>query len=209
MPHPLRAWLWRFRWLVVSVCVACAAWLVVGELRPAPPPTVPVVVAAHALPAGSTVTAADLRVDRAPVAPAGAVRLDDAVGATLTIGVTEGLPLVSTMLLGPGLVEAAPPGWVVAPVVLADPVLADLLRVGDRVDLYLAAADTGGRLDDAHLVSAGALVLARHQADGGQSWLAGSSGEVEAVVVAVRSDDAAALAGASGFGPFRAVLSGR
>ena len=89
-------------------------------------------------------------------------------------------------------------------------VLADLLRVGDRLDLYLAAADTGGRTEEARLVTAGALVLARHEAEAGtSSWLGGgAAATVETVVVAVRPGDAGALTGASGFGPFRAVLSG-
>lgn len=195
---------------MVALCLACATWVVVGELRPAPPPTTPVLVAARTLPAGSVLTDTDVRVEPLASAPLGVVSAEVAVGATLTIGLPEGVPVVGTMLLGPGLSEAAPPGWVVVPVPLADPVLAELLRVGDRVDLYLAAGDTGGRLDEAELVSAGALVLARDgpTATAQTSWLAGSSSAERAVVVvAIRPQDAAALAGASGFGPFRAVLS--
>lgn len=210
MPRRLRSLLWRRRWLLVALCLACATWVVVGELRPAPPPTTPVLITARELPAGSVLTADDVRWQELPSAPTGAVTTDLAVGATLTIGVPEGLPLVGTMLLGPGLADAAPPHWVVAPVPLADPVLADLLQVGDRVDLYLAAGDTGGRLEEAQLISAHALVLARDgPSDTRQpSWMQGSSSSEQAVVVlAIRPEDAAALAGASSFGPFRAVLS--
>lgn len=210
MSRRLRATLWRIRWLVVATCLACATWVVVGELRPAPAPTTPVLVAARDLPAGAVLGRADLRVEPLSGAPTGAVAVDAAVGATLTIGVPEGLPVVATMLLGPGLTQAAPPGWVVVPAPLADPVLAELLRVGDRVDLYLAAGDTGGRVEDAQLVSAGALVLARGAPGGepGTSWLGAPSGSDQSVVVvAIRPQDAAGMAGASGFGPFRAVLS--
>lgn len=210
MSRRLRTLLWRTRWLVVAVCLAVAVWVVLGQLRPVPPPTVPVVVAARDLPAGTTVAETDVRVERLPAAARTGVTVADVIGSRLTIGVPEGLPVVPTMLLGPGLPEAAPPGWVVTPVVLADPVLADLLRVGDRLDLYLAAADTGGRTEEARLVTAGALVLARHEAEAGtSSWLGGgAAATVETVVVAVRPGDAGALTGASGFGPFRAVLSG-
>jgi pilus assembly protein CpaB len=209
LPRSLRPLLWRYRWFVVALCLALATWIVVGELRPSPTPTVPVLVTARAVPAGTVLTGTDVRLEPAGRAPEGAVDADVAVGSRLTVGLPAGVPVVETMLLGPGLADAAPSGWVVVPVPLADPVLADLVRVGDRIDLYLAAADTGGRLTEAELVTTGALVLARAGPDqAGSSWLAGStSSGAGAVVVAIRPEDASALAGASGFGPFRAVLS--
>lgn len=207
MPRRLRALVWRLRWLIVAACVACAAWIAIGELRPPSAPGVDVLVAARDLPAGTTVTAADLRTVRVHEAPASAVGPDD-LGAPLVIGVPEGLPVVRSMLLGPGLAEAAPPGWVVTPVALADPLLAEMLRVGDRVDLYLAAADTGGLLEQAQLVAAGAVVLARETAPAGGSLLgAPTAGTNPVVVVAVPAQDAPDIAGASAFAPFRAVLS--
>ncbi len=195
--------------MIVAVCVALAAWIAIDELRPAPPATTPVLVAAHELDAGTALRAVDLRVVEMADPPSNLVTLDDAVGATLTIGAPAGLPVVDSMLLGPGLASAAPPGWVVVPATLADPVLAQLLRVGDRVDLYLAAADTGGRLSEAELVAAGALVLARPTATAADtSWIGSPSGQGSAVVVvAIPPDSAASVAGAAGFGPFRAVLS--
>jgi Flp pilus assembly protein CpaB len=201
--------LWRYRWLVVACCVAAAAWVSIGALRPLPPPTVPVLVTARDMPAGTVLTAADVQLEAAERAPAGTMDLDTAVGATLTVGLPAGVPVVDTMLLGPGLPDAAPAGWVVVPVPLADPMLAELVRVGDRIDLYLAAADTGGRLTEAQLVTTGALVLARAgPADQEAGWLGTSAASSASVVVAaIRPEDAAALAGASGFGPFRAVLS--
>lgn len=210
LTRSFRPLLWRYRWFVVALCLALATWVVVGELRPPPAPTVPVLVTARDVPAGTVLTAADLRLEPATHAPDGIVGSDIAVGSRLTVGLPAGVPVVDTMLLGPGLADAAPPGWVVVPVPLADPVLADLVRVGDRIDLYLAAADTGGRLTEAELVTTGALVLARASPDDpGASWLAGSdSSDAGVVVVAIRPDDASALAGASGFGPFRAVLTG-
>lgn len=212
MSHRSRSFrplLWRYRWLVVACCLACAAWVAIGELRPPPEPTTPVLVTARDVPAGAVLTTADVRLEAAPSAPGGAVPLDVAVGATLTIGLPEGVAVVETMLLGPGVADSAPNGWVVVPVPLADPALADLIRVGDRIDLYLAAADTGGRLTEAELVATGALVLARASPDQSESsWLGTpASGDTSVVVVALRPADAPALAGASGFGPFRAVLS--
>lgn len=205
----IRPLLWRYRWLVVACCLACAAWVALGELRPPPAPTTAVLVTARDVPAGAVLTSADVRLDAMPAAPGGAVAAEIAVGATLTVGLPEGIPVVDTMLLGPGLADAAPEGWVVVPVPLADPMLAELVRVGDRIDLYLAAADTGGRLTEAELVSTDALVLARASPGEGEGawWGGAASDATPVVVVAVRPSDAAALAGASGFGPFRAVLS--
>lgn len=213
MAHLSRTWrpaLWRYRWFVVACCLAVAALAVVAELRPPPEPTVPVLVTARDLPAGTLLTAADVRQESTSRAPAGSVSTEAAVGSTLTVGLPEGMPVVETMLLGPGLADAAPPGWVVMPVPLADALLADLVRVGDRIDLYLAAADTGGRLTEAELVTSGALVLARAspaQPEGGWLGAPASAGGTSVLVVAIRPEDAADLAGASGFGPFRAVLS--
>lgn len=209
MSRRCRTWLWRYRWLVVAACLAAATWIVVSQVRPPPPPTVPVLVTAHELPAGSVLTADDIEVVAAASAPEGMVSADSAIGSTLAVGLPAGVPVVTTMLVGPGLADAAPPGWGTVPVPLADPLLAELVRVGDRIDLYLAAADTGGRLSEAELISTQAIVLSRPvEAESSASWLGTSpSSRATTIVVAVHGEDAAALTGASGFGPFRAVLS--
>src|SRR5690606_41349046 len=126
MSRRLRTLLWRTRWLVVAVCLAVAVWVVLGQLRPVPPPTVPVVVAARDLPAGTTVAETDVRAERLPAAARTGVTVADGIGSRLRVGVPACLPMVPTRLLCAGPPGAAPPGWGVAAVVLADPVLAAL-----------------------------------------------------------------------------------
>src|SRR5690606_41442168 len=89
MSRRLRTLLWRTRWLVVAVCLAVAVCVVLGQLRPVPPPTVPVVVAARDLPAGTTVAETDVRVERLPAAPRTGVTAADVIGSRITIGVPE------------------------------------------------------------------------------------------------------------------------
>src|SRR5688572_5408191 len=101
LSRSFRPLLWRYRWFVVACCLAVAAWVVVGELRPPATPTVPVLVTAREIPAGTTLTAADVRVAQLASAPAGAATTDTAVGATLVVGLPEGIAVVETMLLGP------------------------------------------------------------------------------------------------------------
>lgn len=185
----LVAW-WRGRFAVVAVCLALAAGLTVQTLRPAAAPTVPVVVAAHDLAAGATLTATDLAVLDLPaaLAPAGAVpdlaTLQDATSAVAT---PAGLPVVRSLLAG-GLLTG-PAGTVVTAVRLDDDGVAALLRPGDRVDL-LANDGLGG---DGVVVARRALVLtAAQQAEA--ELLATATGSP--LVVAVAPGEAAALAGA-------------
>lgn len=115
----------------------------------------PVLVAAHDLPAGVRVTDADLAtVDfRVGSEPDGLV--EDPVGGTLATSVRRGEPVTDVRLLGPALADGHP-GMVATPVRLPDAAMASLLRVGERVDV-LAADPQGGptrTLADAALVLA-------------------------------------------------------
>lgn len=107
-----------------------------------PPPTVEVLVAAHDLPAGTTVATDDLaRVGFRPGSePEGLV--DDPVGELVASAVRRGEPLTDVRLLGPAVVEGHP-GMVATPVRLPDAAMAGLLRAGDLVDV-LAADPQGG-----------------------------------------------------------------
>lgn len=204
----LTARLWRYRFVLAATCVGIAAWMLVLQMRPPPPASTPVVVAARDLPAGSVLAPADLQVADLPSAPSGALEQEAAIGATLVVGLGQGVPVTATMVAGDGLVDAAPPGTVVTPIRLADPALIGLIRVGDRLDLYLPAAEISGELVDAMLVTRDALVLAvLRPGDAGGGLFGPGAGEPEAtVVVAIRAIDAAAFTGASGLAAFRAVV---
>lgn len=216
--------LWRARFVLAAVCCGLAAAAVVQAVRPAPPPTVDVVVPAHALAAGEPVAAADLTTVAVPatLAPDG-VATDPAglVGRTPVTTLPAGLPLHPGLLPGGGVVAQAPPGTVVVPVRLDD-TAAGWLRPGDRVDLVLTGeaaraagtdgsdgSDDAGR-DDPYLARR-ALVLPRpdtpEPSDGG--LLAGATGAPEGsdvTLVAVSEDEAPGLSAASGWGTVGAVL---
>ncbi len=143
------------------IAAALTAVALAASLRVVAPPQrsgTEVVVAAHALVAGSTLTDADLaRVEvEADGVPPRAVA--DPVGRVLAGPLDAGEVLSETRLVGPALADLAP-GRVPVPVRLPDAEMAALLRVGDRVDL-LAADPAAGAGAGAALVAAGVDVLA-------------------------------------------------
>lgn len=200
--------LWRYRFVLAALCLGWVAVLLVPALQPAPPAQT-VLVADRDLAAGTELTAGDLTEAELPEAPADAPNRDDLLGRRLAVGVPTGLPLVETLLVGPGVASGAPPGTVVTPVRLADPALVQLLQVGDRLDLYLAPAtsDLGGT-GGAELVSSGALVLSILDGDGATGGLldTGAGQEPGVIIVSVDGEDATLLTGASGLASFRAVV---
>ncbi|RYV50400.1 flagellar biosynthesis protein FlgA [Pengzhenrongella frigida] len=216
---------WRVRFPVAAALLALAATLVIAELRPAPAVTVPVAVAGRELAPGVPLAAADLRVVRMPPAlvPSGAhPSVDTVVGQRLVVGAPAGLPIVHGLLAGDRLATAGPAGTVVAPVRLADPAVAALLRPGDRIDL-LAAAGTADGEPAVHQLATRAIVLADPGSDSasagasaGQDAGAGAIGGLlgggadpgtgALTLVAVTPAEAAALAGAVGWANLSAVV---
>ncbi|WP_407344455.1 flagellar biosynthesis protein FlgA [Pengzhenrongella phosphoraccumulans] len=218
--HRARLLAWRLRFPVAATLLGVAVALVVGRLSPAPTPTVPVVVAARLLAPGALV-AADLRVVRLPPAlvPRGSHRgADDVVGHELVIGAPPGLPIVDTLLAGDRLAAAGPAGSVVAPIRLADPAVAALLRPGDRIDVLAATGSADGEPVVRRLAER-AIVLVRPGADAastaanaiGGGILSGGGadpGTGELTLVAVTPAEAADLAGASSWASLSAVVVG-
>lgn len=118
--------------------------VVVGVAKPAPPPTVAVLVVAHDVPAGTALDAHDVRVARvaAPLAPRAAYHSPaDATGRVTSVALAGGT-VVSPGLVAAGAVAArAPKGRVVVALSLADDPAAALLGPGDHVDLLASTTD--------------------------------------------------------------------
>jgi Flp pilus assembly protein CpaB len=203
--------LWRARLPVAAVLLGCAVALALADLRPAPPPRTPVVVTARALDAGAVLEAGDLAIARVPpdAVPDGAHADPDAVaGRVVVVAVPAGLPVVDALLRDDRLAAAAPPGTVVVPLRLADPGVADLLRPGDRVDLFAAATSATGE-PVAQRLAERALVLPHPvSAPPDTPGLLGPAAEDggRLTLVAVAPADAAALAGAAGWAGISAVV---
>lgn len=133
-----RAVLARRRLLAAALAaVAVASGL--HAATAAPPAQVPVVVAAHDLPAGSVLTPADVRRTgfTPDSVPESTVAEADLVGRTLAAPLRAGEPVTDVRLVGPALTDGYP-GLTAVPVRLPDTGMAALLHVGDRIDLVAA-----------------------------------------------------------------------
>ncbi|UZN04238.1 SAF domain-containing protein [Cellulomonas sp. S1-8] len=140
----VRALAWRTRFAVAALFLGIAAGVTVHTLRPPPAASVPVVVLARDVAAGSALVAADLEVVDVPpgVAPAGALpRTGDAAGRVTAVDLPARLPLTPALLADSTL--TGPPGTVVVAVRLDDAAVADLLEPGLHLDLVAARLEGG------------------------------------------------------------------
>ncbi|MEO7979318.1 MAG: RcpC/CpaB family pilus assembly protein [Sporichthyaceae bacterium] len=187
--------LWRRRLLAAGLLAGAAAFGL-QALAPAPPRGVPVLVAAHDVPAGAALDNGDVRrVDRpASLVPAGALTaVGQASGATVSSAVRRGEVLTDVRLLGPSALHGLPAGSVAAPVRLADGDAAALLRPGDVVDVLAAGAGGGA---EARLVASAVRVLGV-PADRGTLATSLASSEGALVLLATTSATASRLAAAA------------
>jgi pilus assembly protein CpaB len=129
---------------LTALLVGLAVLSGLSAIRPSPPPTVTVLVAARDLPPGTALAAADLGHAALPsrVVPAGALRPGAGVLGRLVAGaVRRGEPLTDVRLLGPALLAGYAADAVAVPLRFADPGAVALLRPGDRIDVLAAPAD--------------------------------------------------------------------
>jgi pilus assembly protein CpaB len=143
---------WPRRLAVVGCLVAAAlSWAADRHRLPVPAaaaspgaPSVPVLVAARDLAAGTVLGRADVRSVSMPraVVPTGTVRVAAVLGRRVAAAMRRGEPVLDVRLLGPtltaGLID---PGVVAVPVRVADPAVAALAHAGDRVDLLAVPAE--------------------------------------------------------------------
>jgi Flp pilus assembly protein CpaB len=198
---------WRWRLPIGVLVLALAAQVTVHQLRPEPPGTVRIVVSARALTAGSTLTRADLADLDVPAdaAPAGArADLTSLIGRSTALDLPMGVPLVPELLGG---ALHGPPGTVVTVVPLDGPGTTALAGPGDRVDV-VATVDGGG---PGSVVAHRALVLptvgrASTGSDGVLCPADHASQTAETLVLAVSTEEALALSGASRSGGLVALL---
>lgn len=187
----------RHRALLAAGLAAASVAAGLSVLVPAPPPTVPVLSAAHDLAAGTVLGPDDLVTAELPrsLVPAGALVDVASVAGRLVAGpVRRGEPLTDVRLLGAGLL---PPGSDVAvPVRMAEPGTGALVRAGDIVDVLSAAPE-------------GASVVATRLAVLSVPDLGDAAGEGALVVVAASRAVAARLAAAAVTGRLSLVVHGR
>ena len=151
----LRRAVLRRRRLLAALCALLAVWAGLRATAAPAPEQVSVTVAAHDLGAGAVLRPGDLTTAAfAPgTVPSGHLR--DPVGRQLAGPLRRGQPITDTALLGASLVRDRP-DLVALPIRLPDTAMAELLRVGDEIDV-IAADPQGG---PAETVARSALVLA-------------------------------------------------
>jgi pilus assembly protein CpaB len=194
----------RYRRPLAAGLLVLAAISAVRPLAAAEAGGVSVVVPSRALPAGEIVRERDLTTVTVPssVVPDNALTvMASVVGQRLTIAASRGEILTPSRLLTGSI--AAESDDVVAPVRLADPQIAALLRVGDVVDVLAASSSATAQ---ARVVASAARVVGSPSTDSSSSDSTGARlfGSATSafdngglVLLAVDAETAAALAGAA------------
>jgi Flp pilus assembly protein CpaB len=194
----------RRRW----IAAALAAFAVAAALQALSPPATAlsaVVVAAHALPGGHSLSATDLRTEQLPTAdvPAGSsASAATLVGRTTAGPVEAGAPITDVGLLGPALTRQLAPGQVAVPVPLADAIIGAVLRTGEVIDIVASdpavPSVAGGAPASARVVAHGLTILAPP--------VAAADGSSSVLVVAADRSQAVALSAAVETSALTAVL---
>ena len=130
------------RRVLSALLAATAVVLVVQQLRPQPEAVTPVLVAARDVPAGTVLTAADLRLEHLParsVQPGVRSEPGEVVGRRVAAGLARGESLTASRLVPRGPLDGLPPGRVALHVVSADPAGVDLLAPGSSARVYPVA----------------------------------------------------------------------
>ena len=182
----------RHRGLLAGGLAAAAVATSLGVLAPAPAETITVLSAVRDLSGGSLLTAADLRPLAVPLeaVPTGVLTAAP-LGRLLAGPVRRGEILTDARLVGTGLLRGQSAGLRAVSLRNADPATAAVVRPGDHVDVLAAATTEATGLGQAALVVAEDLTVLAVPV------LADDSGEGALLVVAVRPETAARLAGAA------------
>ncbi len=179
---------WHRRGLGAIAAMICL-FATLSALAPAQPESAPVLVATKALPAGSTLAAADVQLIQMPLGLLPDQALADpqaAIGRVLTGALTQGSVLTSANMLSGRDATSADERLV--PFRVPDAATVALLQVGDRITVVGSTMD-GGAVDLATNVQIAALPTP------GSTGMGPESGAL--VVVSADAETAARLAAAS------------
>lgn len=143
------------RRLLAFLLTATAVAIGLSATRPDPPDTSTMAVAARDLPVGTVLTAADLTDVETDPAGVPADLAEAPLGERLAAPLRRGEPVTDVRLVGPSMTDGHP-DLVAVPVRLPDAAMAELLHVGDTVDLYAtdpATAETAQVTTDTLILS--------------------------------------------------------
>jgi len=183
----LRGLLRRHRRIVAALLAAVCVLIIMGG-RSGADPMVDLVTAAQDIPAGTTLSEADLAVTPVPVALTTSGSYEQPgllVGKIITTPLLAGELITTTRVLGTR--PQTQPGEVLVPVRLADSGAAGLLAPGDIVSIIAASVD-----GQARIIARNARVVAQPIPPAGFTSQSGSL-----VLLAVSRDEAVELAAVS------------
>jgi len=207
----------RHRRGLAALAAGLAAFSALAVLRPAPPTSDAVAVAARDLRGGTRLSATDVAsVDLPPDAvPDGAYAPSDApVDRLLAAPVRRGEPLTDVAVIGPGLASTLPAGTVLTSIQVAA-TTALLVGPGDLVDVVASRAGVGGAgvggagVGGAGVGGAGvggAVDVVASAATVISVPRAGEGSQVRAVVLAVDESSALAVAEAALIAPLQVLV---
>lgn len=135
------------RRLVAALCAGIAVAATLGALRPAEPPTRPVVVTARDVASGSTLSADDVEVRDLPAADVAAhayTEPRDVIGEVAGAPMRRGESVTDVRLLGSDLLSGYPDDATIATVRIADPQSLWGVEVGTYVDIVGVDLDGTG-----------------------------------------------------------------
>lgn len=196
----VRASLWRQRYLLAALWVIALAWWVIQALAPAPPGRSALVVRTP-LPAGSQITASDVRPARLPTDAIPSDVITDLAqirGRATRIALPAGTALSTALLTSSDLQRHLPAGFVAMPVVL-EPGVSAIAQSGQWVSLY-GLVDQGTTL-----LAERALVLQINAPADSALDITGAERYIDAVV-AIDQQRATVLLDSLANAPLRAVL---
>ncbi|MCI6574050.1 MAG: SAF domain-containing protein [Arcanobacterium sp.] len=213
-PSPVRALMWRWRWVLVALVVALVLQSVLFTMGLSHKPMNEVVVAAHDLSTGTTLSRSELRLKNLPAEaiPSGTVSsLDAVLGRTLVAPLPAGAPIISRQLLTSDFTAAAPQGTVITAVTLDNPATAAILRPGDRIQLYSPPADVGvasadkASKSEARQLTASAIVMST-PSNTQDKGILGDTRNKDAIFVAIPESDASLVIGLGAKASLHAVI---
>lgn len=193
--------LWRWRHLVVGLCLGAVLVLALSIMRPAGPATTMVIVLAHSVRAGSVLTDSDVERRAVPEAalPSSGLADESVVGSRAAVDLAEGT-ILTTAMTSASLAAGLSPSERIVQVPVG--IGAELAQPGSLVDVV--AEDPPGSGASVVVVQRARVVLA-HTEGGDNQW--GTGRKVTLVSLAVPAAAASLVVGAATQGTLGIVLS--
>ena len=205
---PLRAFAWRWKWVLVALLFASLVQASLGALRAQHPASASVVIASRELSSGEEISADAITTAQFPrqLIPEGTLSDTAAAeGKTIVAPIPKGGLIMEGQLLTSQFTTKAPPGTIITPVTLDDATMANIIQVGDTLSLY-APAESGSEDSQAKLISESAVVMAtRDSTESG--GILNESKNTRVLFLAVARRDANLVIGIGAKTPLHGVIT--